>query len=53
MECLPRCRRFSPAVTAAGARRLAVVTAITRTRDMEEETKRWIAAITQRIKDRE
>lgn len=40
-------------LTAAGARRLAVVTAITRARDMEEETKRWIAAITQRIKDRE
>lgn len=34
-----------PELTALGARRLAVVTALTEARDIREETKKWIAAI--------
>jgi thiamine-phosphate pyrophosphorylase len=36
-------------LTAAGARRLAVVTALTRADDIAEETRQWIAAISQGI----
>lgn len=38
-----------PALVDAGARRIAVVTAITRAKDMEVETRRWVDRITARI----